>query len=104
MVLIFSETKAPYAIQSVWLAIGHILLALEESGLGTITYTPSITREVTEEIDLPKGFRLEAILPVGISVDEKPKEPKLGLNQVSYLNSWGHSLNAVALLSGTVSR
>jgi len=104
LVLIFSETKAPYAIQSVWLAIGHILLALEEFGLGTMTYTPSTTREVTEEIDLPKGFRLEAILPVGISMDEKTKEPKLGLNQVSYLNSWGRSLNAVALLSGTVSR
>ena len=104
LVLIFSETKAPYAIQSAWLAIGHILLALEESGLGTITYTPSITRRVTEEIDLPKGFRLEAILPVGISVDEKPKEPKFGLRQVAYLNSWGHRLDATALLSGTVSR
>lgn len=103
LILVFSETKAPYAVQSVWLAIGHILLALEEAGLGTMTYTPSHSKGVAEEVDLPKGFRLEAILPVGISADKKTKEPKLSLQQVLYLNSWGHSLDVDAPPSGTAS-
>jgi len=37
LVLVLSQTKAPYSSESVWLAIGYILLALEELGLGTVT-------------------------------------------------------------------
>lgn len=92
LALILSEMKAPYSTQSVWLAIGYVLLALEELGLGTVTYTPSSTEGVLDEVDVPDGFRLEAILPIGVSADEKPKEPRRGLHGVSFLNSWGHSL------------
>jgi len=92
LVLVLSETKAPYSTESVWLAIGYFLLALEELGLGTVTYTPSTTRGVLEVVDVPEGLRLEAILPIGISADEKPKEPRLGLDEVSSLNRWGISI------------
>ena len=89
LVLILSQTKAPYSSQSVWLAIGYILLALEEHGLGTVTYTPSNAEAVLDELNVPNGFSLEAILPIGISADEKPKEPRVKLEQVTYVNSWG---------------
>jgi len=101
LVLIFSERKAPYSIQSVWLAIGYILLALEEQGLSTVPYTPSITKTVLDEIAVPGGFRLEAILPVGVSADKKPKESRLGIHEVSYLNLWGKRLSPSDLLSRT---
>jgi nitroreductase len=91
LTLIFSEKKAPYSIQSVWLAIGYILLVIEELGLGTVTYTPSITKDVLDVIDVPKDFRLEAILPIGFSADEKTKEQRLKLDEVTYINSWGNS-------------
>lgn len=93
MVLVISDTKAPYPTQSVWLAIGYILLALEELGLGTVTYTPSDAKGVLDELKIPDGFRLEAILPIGVSADEKPKEPRLSLEKVTHLNSWGHSFD-----------
>lgn len=93
LVLVLSETKAPYSIQSVWLAIGYVLLALEELGLGTVTYTPSTAKGVLDEVNIPDEFRLEAILPIGISADEKAKEPRLGLDEVTYMNSWGHSID-----------
>jgi len=92
IVLVLSVTKAPYATQSVWLAVGYILLALEELGLGTVTYTPSTTREVQDEVSIPDEFRVEAILPVGVSADEKSKEPRFRLNEVTYPNQWGHTL------------
>lgn len=92
LILVFSEAKAPYATESVWSAIGYILLGLEELGLGTVTYTPSITKGVLEAMSIPEGYRLEAILPVGVSADSKPKEPRLNLQDVSYLNQWGHRL------------
>lgn len=94
LVLVLSDTVAPYPTQSVWLAIGYVLLALEEHGLATVTYTPSRTKGVLDEVDAPEGFNLEAILPIGVSGDERPKEPRIGLDEVSYLNSWGRRLKA----------
>jgi len=92
IVLVLSVTKAPYSTQSVWLAVGYILLGLEELGLGTVTYTPSTTREVQDEVGIPDEFRVEAILPVGVSAHEKPKEPRFRLSEVTYLNQWAHTL------------
>jgi nitroreductase len=91
LTLIFSKKKAPYSTQSVWLAIGYILLVIEEQGLGTITYTPSITKSVLDVLDVPKDYRLEVILPIGFSADEKTKEQRLKPDEVTYINSWGHS-------------
>jgi len=92
LVLVLSEVEAPYSRESVWLAMGYALLALEELGLGTLTYTPSSTKGVLDEVEAPDGFRLEAILPIGVPADEKPKEPRRGLHAVSYLNVWGRTL------------
>jgi len=76
----------------VWLAIGYILLALEELGLGTVTYTPSNAEAALDELNVPNGFSLEAILPIGISADEEPKEPRRELEEVTYVDSWGTHL------------
>jgi nitroreductase len=89
LVLIFSEEKAPYSTRSVWLAIGYILLVIEALGFGTLTYTPSITKGAFNELDIPENFRLEVILPIGFSVDEKKKEPKFNFDEMTYINSWG---------------
>jgi nitroreductase len=91
LTLIFSEKKAPYSIQSVWLAIGYILLVIEELGLGTATYTPSFTKDVLDVLDVPEDFRLEVILPIGFSADEKTKEKRLKIDDVMFVNSWGCS-------------
>ena len=92
LIVVIMNESAKYARESVWLAIGYIILALEERGLNTITYTPSNTNYPLEELDVPKGFKLEAILPVGFSEDETPKESKRDLNNSVYLNNWGKSL------------
>lgn len=38
LILVFGHTKAPYWLQLTWIAVGY-LLALEELGLGAMTYT-----------------------------------------------------------------
>ncbi len=76
LVTVHSQRKAPYAIESTWLAIGYILLALEELKLSTVTYTPSNPKKVEEVLRSPSEYRLEAILPVGYSDDDKPKEER----------------------------
>jgi nitroreductase len=90
LVAVLMEAAAQYARESVWVSVGYILLALEEMGLSTITYTPSNTDLPLGELNAPEGFKLETILPIGYSADDKPKEPKHSLEEVAFLNSWGN--------------
>jgi nitroreductase len=89
LIAFLMDPSAMYAKESIWVAMGHLLLALEERGLSTITYTPSNTNLPLAELDSPQGLKLEAILPVGYSDDEKPKEPKKDLDEIAFMNNWG---------------
>jgi len=90
LVLVFSQARAPYSVQSTWIAVGYALLAAEELGLGTLTYTPSDPDRVAETVGAPEGLRLEVILPIGIPAEDKPKEPRLPLSEICRLNSWNN--------------
>jgi nitroreductase len=90
--LVLSVSKDPYSTQSVWLAIGYLLLILEELGLSTVPYTPPDSEGLLKEVGVPKGFRLEAIFPLGFSKDDKLKEPRLKVVKVTYRNVWGKSV------------
>jgi nitroreductase len=89
LLLVLSETRAPYATQSVWVAIGYLLLVLEELGLSTVTYTPSDAKALQEVMGIPEEYRIEVVLPLGLSQDAKRKEPRLSVDEVTYLNRWG---------------
>jgi nitroreductase len=69
LVVVLMDEDAPYARESVWVAVGFLQLALEERSLSTLTYTPSDTYLPLRELDAPEGFKLEAILPVGFPSD-----------------------------------
>jgi len=82
LVLVFADVRAPFAVQSTWLAVGYLLLALEEEGLGTVTYTPPNHKEIEELVNAPKYYKLQTILPVGYPNDEKPKYERKALEDV----------------------
>jgi len=83
------KKSAQYARESLSVAVGHILLALEERGLNTLVYTPSNTGFPQNELNVPDGFKLEAILPVGHSEDDVKKTSKLSLKDLVFRNEWG---------------
>ncbi|WP_042698070.1 nitroreductase family protein [Thermococcus sp. PK] len=82
LVLVFADVRAPFAVQSTWLAVGYLLLALEEEGLGTVTYTPPNPKEIEELVNTPKYYKLQTILPIGYPDDEKPKYERKALKEV----------------------
>ena len=82
LIAVFARNDVPYSKESVWLAVGYMLLALEEQGLATVTYTPSSVKLVEDVLSVPEGYRLEVILPIGYSNDAKSKEPRLGIEAV----------------------
>ncbi len=80
LILVFGYTKAPYWLQSTWIAVGYLLLALEELGLGTVTYTPPNPKPVEELLNAPNNYKLQTILPVGYPANPQAKvrEEKAG--------------------------
>ena len=91
LLAVFSDQRMPYATESTWLAIGYILLSLEERCLSTLTYTPSYPEKIEGVFDVPKDFKLEAILPIGYSSDSKPKEERNLFSSFIYSNFWGET-------------
>jgi len=90
LIAILMKNSAQYARESLWVAVGHILLALEERGLNTLVYTPSNTGFPQNELNVPDGFKLEAILPIGYSEDDVKKTSKLRLKDLVFRNEWGY--------------
>lgn len=83
LLLVFADSTAPYYIQSTWLAIGYLLLALEEKGLATVTYTPSKVRWFNEFLKIPKKYILQTILPIGKpALDKYKKQPRKQLDEL----------------------
>ena len=90
LILVFGDVSQPYWLESVWIAVGYLLLAIEELGYGSLTYTPSETSWAAELLNVPKNYRLQAIIPVGKPMDEKGQEERRALEEVCYLDRWGN--------------
>jgi len=88
LIVVCSEKAAVYHVQSVWLSIGYMLLAIEEEGLATVTYTPSRTLAIREILKIPDRYMVEAILPVGYAA-ERPEKNRRALSELVCSNTWG---------------
>lgn len=95
LLFVFADIKAPSAVQSVWLAIGYILLALEERGLVTVTYTPSELRWANELLKVPNNYRLQAILPIGKMKMgyNYEKQPRFRISDILFLEEFGRKMD-----------
>lgn len=91
LLAIFSNRDIIYATESTWLAIGYIILALEEKGLATVVYTPPYPKDLRSLFNAPLEFRLETVLPIGYSADPKPKEERRTFESFIFRNSWNRS-------------
>jgi len=92
LLIVLGDISAPNYKPSVWVSIAYAVLAAEERGLATVTYTPSEPGLVTETVDAPDKFIVESILPLGYSDDSKPKEARKSIYEVSFKDKWGVSL------------
>ena len=88
LIVIFYKMREPYAVPSIWVSIGFMLLQVEEEGLGTLTYTPAGTR-LNTILSVPAQFQLAAILPIGIPADRQRQERR-PLSQSAFLNRFSN--------------
>ena len=93
LLIVLGDITAPNYKPSVWVSIAYAILAAEERGLATVTYTPSDPGLVTEAVEAPDNFLVESILPLGYSDDSKPKEDRNSIYDVSFRDKWGARLS-----------
>lgn len=89
IIAVLARKKAPYSRESVWIAVGYLLLALEEMGIASLTYTPPNREEVAELLNCPAEYRLEVLIPTGYPDEQKVKEARRGLKDIVSLNYFG---------------
>ncbi len=65
LICVFGRRGNPYWKESVWIAIGNILLAAAAEGLASLPYTPGQTRYLNRILDVPAEFMPQAVLPIG---------------------------------------
>lgn len=101
LIVVAGLTKAPYWLESTWIAITYILLSVENQKLGTLTYTPVDTVFLNKLLKIPDDYHPVVILPIG-----KPAEapdPKIRarkqLEQLIYLNKYGNKMTSLLLHS-----
>lgn len=65
LVIVAGETDKPYWLESTWVSITYVVLAVEYEGLGTLTYTPAETGFLKGMLSLPENIEPVVVLPVG---------------------------------------
>jgi len=93
LLIICSLSGQPYQAASTWLALGNLMMAATEEGLGSLCYTPSMPTFLRKLLDLTAKYMPIAVIPVGYSADElfpmlEPKEEKMFRNIFSGRFSW----------------
>lgn len=91
LLVVLGDISAPNYRPSLWVCIAYMVLAIEELGLATVTYTPSDPILVSEVIEAPEGFIVESVLPIGFSDDVKTKENRCKVSDLTFSEKWGTS-------------
>lgn len=65
-----SRYRHYYSEESVGIAVGFLLAALQMSGLATLTHTPSPMKFLSEILERPPNERAFVLIPVGYPADE----------------------------------
>jgi nitroreductase len=82
LICIFGDHKQPYYKESLWLAIGWMLLAAAELGLGTLTYKPDDMLFLSKILGVSGDYTPELIMPIGYTSKRDPLQPRKEIDEV----------------------
>jgi nitroreductase len=94
LIVVAALTTMPYWLESTWISIAYMILAVEEKGLCSLTYTPDETGFLNTILDIPKDYCVVAILPLGSSNEKERSIPKRkNITQLVFKNRFGKRYN-----------
>lgn len=67
--------KDKHALESTWLTVAYIILAIENEGLCSVTYTPEPHTFIKEILNLPDYLVPQILIPIGYPLNNEIKEP-----------------------------
>ena len=70
LLVIAGDPEKPYWLESTWIAISYMILAIENEGLGSVTYTPPKVNFLNQLLNIPENFIPQVILPIGYPVEK----------------------------------
>lgn len=93
LLVICSLSGQPYNAASTWLALGKVMMAASEEGLGSMCYSPQMPTFLRKVLNIAARFMPIAIIPVGYSADDlfptlEPQEERIFRNLFSGRFNW----------------
>lgn len=93
LVVVAASTTMPYWLESTWISIAYMILAIEEKGLSSLTYTPGETGFLNALLDIPDDYCVVAILPIGFTNEKELSKPKRkDITQLLFKNRFGEEV------------
>ena len=82
-----------YYLMDIGIAGEHMVLAATELGLGTCWIGWFRARAIKKVLNIPRGWKVVALLTLGYSKDEDSVKPRtrLGLDEILFFNGFGGS-------------
>ncbi|MEA2055717.1 MAG: nitroreductase family protein, partial [Candidatus Thermoplasmatota archaeon] len=65
LIVVAGEQDKPYWLESTWISIAYMTLAIENEGLKSLTYTPGEVGFLNEILEIPSNLKPVVILPIG---------------------------------------
>jgi nitroreductase len=84
LVIVAGDTRMPYWLESTWIAVSYLLLAIENEGLASLTYTPSDIHFLRKILDIPEHMSPQVIIPIGHADEEIPPKETRSEGKVHY--------------------
>jgi nitroreductase len=75
-------------LASVWMCIENIMLALAAEGLYGCTYTPYAAKGLKEFLNVPAGFEIAAVIPVGYAKEPPGENEDEDLDARLHIDGW----------------
>jgi nitroreductase len=87
LIVVAGETDKPYWSESTWISIAYMILAAENEGLASLTYTPAETDFLNNLLHLPQTFKPVVIIPIGYAKNKASKKTAVDGKKV-FLNKY----------------
>jgi len=94
LIVVVGDSEQPYWCESVWLSIAYIILAAQSEDLATLTYTPGSTKFLNKILEIPKRFKVLAIIPIGqpFETHRKSEAPRKKIEDIVFYNKYGDKI------------
>ena len=86
----FGERGKIYSKQQAGSSIQNFLLKIEEKGLATCWVGHFVEDQIKRELKIPKKLEVEAVFPVGYSLNEEKPKRKISFDNIIYFNKHGN--------------